>query len=98
MLLAAQQDRPSSSNHTAGQARWEAGRGREVTAGQEVPRIRSKNVGIENIAADSELADPGRMVDWHNWTQIRLESERAGPGEQGRPLVISKERVSESSH
>ena len=52
-----------------------------------IPRLPSRNVGIEHIEEDS-LPD---MVDWHNYTLIRAEKERVGPGEQGKPLVISKE-------
>ena len=57
-----------------------------------IPRLPSRNVGIEHIQEDS-LPD---MVDWHNYTLIRTEKERVGPGEQGKPLVISKEE--ESNH
>jgi len=56
----------------------------------EIPRIPNKNVGIENIQEDSQ-PDPNRLVDWHNWTQIRLEGERVGPGEQGKPVQIPTE-------
>ena len=40
--------------------------------------------------------DSDAMVDWHNYTLIQAEKERVGPGEQGKPLVISKEE--EGSH
>jgi len=53
----------------------------------EIPRIPNKNVGIENIQEDSQ-PDPSRLIDWHNWTQIRLEGDRVGPGEQGKPVQI----------
>ena len=26
--------------------------------------------------------DPLELIDWHNWTRIRIEGERVGPGEQ----------------
>ena len=60
-----------------------------------IPRLPSRNVGLEHIQEDS-LPDTEAMVDWHNYTLIRAEKERVGPGEQGKPLVISKE--DESSH
>jgi len=60
----------------------------------EIPRIPNKNVGIENIQEDSQ-PDPDRLIDWHNWTQIRLEGERVGPGEQGKPVQIPTEEEKE---
>lgn len=58
--------------------------------GPRIPRMKNSNVGIENIKEDSK-PDPGRLIDWHNWTQIRLEEERVGPGEQGKPVQVSPE-------
>jgi len=55
--------------------------------GGKVPKMPHPHVGIENIQEDSKV-DPNRMIDWHNWTQIKLESERVGPGEQGKPIQI----------
>jgi len=60
----------------------------------EVPRIPNKNVGIENIQEDSQ-PDPNRLIDWHNWTQISIEGERVGPGEQGKPVQIPTEEEKE---
>ena len=60
-----------------------------------IPRLPGRNVGLEHIQEDS-LPDTEAMVDWHNYTLIRAEKERVGPGEQGKPLVISKE--DEGSH
>jgi len=60
----------------------------------EIPRIPNKNVGIENIQEDSQ-PDPDRLIDWHNWTLIRLEGERVGPGEQGKPVQIPTEEEKE---
>lgn len=52
-----------------------------------IPKIQDKHVGIENIQEDSKEL----LRDWHNWTQIQLEAQRVGPGEQGKPVVISPE-------
>lgn len=61
-----------------------------VREGEQVPRLPNPHVGIENIKEDSR-PDPNRLVDWHNWTQIQLERERVGPGEQGKPVQVSPE-------
>jgi polypeptide N-acetylgalactosaminyltransferase len=54
------------------------------------------HVGLENIKEDSR-PDPDRLMDWHNWTHIRLERERAGPGEQGKPVQVSAEEERQHS-
>jgi len=64
--------------------------------GDEIPKIQNKNVGIENIQQDSQL-DPNRLIDWHNWTQIKLESERVGPGEQGKPVQVTADEEKQHS-
>ena len=62
-----------------------------------IPRLPNKNVGIEDIQGDSEPAAGGGLVDWHNWTQVQLERERVGPGEQGKALQLSKEEEDKHS-
>jgi hypothetical protein len=45
-------------------------------------------VGIENIMEDSRGGGGlGELKDWHNWTQIQLEAQRVGPGEQVRKNI-----------
>jgi hypothetical protein len=45
--------------------------------------VQDKHVGIENIQEDSNsLGGDSELRDWHNWTQIQLEAQRVGPGEQ----------------
>jgi hypothetical protein len=46
-------------------------------------------VGIENIMEDSRGGGLGELKDWHNWTQIQLEAQRVGPGEQVRKYIES---------
>jgi len=60
----------------------------ESNSDRDIPKIRNKNVGIENIQED-EMIDPNSLIDWHNWDQIEKESQRVGPGEQGKALLIS---------
>jgi len=67
----------------------------EKKKADEVPKLPNPNVGIENIQKDSRI-DPNSLVDWHNWTQIKLDSERVGPGEQGKPVQVSS--AEEKSH
>lgn len=56
--------------------------------GEGIPRLPDPHVGLENIKEDSK-PDPERLVDWHNWTQVQMEGERVGPGEQGKPVQVS---------
>jgi len=58
--------------------------------GLEIPRMQDPHVGLENIMEDSKPG-PNAMIDWHNWTQIQMERERVGPGEQGKPVQVSPE-------
>jgi len=71
----------------------------ENDSGRDVPKIQDKHVGIENIQADEEigLIDPTSLIDWHNWEQIQEESQRVGPGEQGKAVVISQNEESKHS-
>ena len=51
--------------------------------GAEIPRMQDPHVGLENIMEDSKPG-PDTLIDWHNWTQIQMERERVGPGEQDK--------------
>jgi len=44
----------------------------------------------EKVEEKAEIHhDPMELIDWHNWTHIKIESERVGPGEQGKAVQIS---------
>jgi len=58
--------------------------------GKGIPRLPDPHVGLENIKEDSK-PDPERLMDWHNWTQVQMEGERVGPGEQGKPVQVTAE-------
>ena len=64
--------------------------------GEGIPRLPDPHVGLENIKEDSK-PDPNRLVDWHNWTQIQMEGERVGPGEQGKPVQVTVEEERQHS-
>ena len=51
--------------------------------GEGIPRLPDPHVGLENIMEDSKPG-PDTLIDWHNWTQIQMERERVGPGEQDK--------------
>ena len=59
--------------------------------GAEIPRMQDPHVGLENIMEDSKPG-PDTLIDWHNWTQIQMERERVGPGEQDKYEDEDKDR------
>ena len=93
--------RKQSEGASEDEAVWEGLKQERETATDQsadyIPRLPNKNVGIEDIQGDSEPAAGGGLVDWHNWTQVQLERERVGPGEQGKALQLSKEEEDKHS-
>ncbi|XP_074026127.1 N-acetylgalactosaminyltransferase 6 [Leptinotarsa decemlineata] len=51
----------------------------------------AKNIGVEPQAPrDVFLPVDNEKIDWHDYQQIKRDSMRVGPGEQGKPAYLSQ--------
>lgn len=58
--------------------------------------LRTKLVSVANLDRKNikfnhsfDLEDENTKISWENETQIKLDAERVGPGEQGKPYMLT---------
>jgi len=62
----------------------------KLKAEKDLKKLQRSQINQQSV--DTSLVD--LKIDWHDWNFIANDLKRIGPGEQGKPVLLSKEEES----